>query len=143
MNRAPWLKQEFNRHRDTVAKEINNLITALEGACITDIEGHTSTLQGAWSIDIMIGNTPGLDEGQLWLIDAAPMNTSALADMLLVTDEYSFISTEEVKQLMQRPHFVNAEIPHFIKPNQVKEFEALGNGHKITPQPTQIEQETS
>lgn len=143
MNRAPWLKQEFNRHRDTVAKEINNLITAIEGACITDIEGHTSTLHGAWSIDIMVGNTPGLDEGQLWLIDAAPMNTSALADMLLVTDEYSFVSTEEVKQLMQRPHFVNAEIPHFIKPNRIKEFEALGNGYKITPQPTQIEQETS
>lgn len=141
MNRAPWLKQEFNQRRDTVAGEVTHLIKSLKDTRVTDIKGNESRMHGAWSIDILVGNTPGLDDGQLWLIDAAPMNTSALADMLLVTDEYSFVSPQEVKRLMQRPHFINPEIPHFIHPNHVKEFEPLGNGYKITPQPQQLEKE--
>lgn len=62
--------------------------------------GVRERLAGAWSIDIMV-DTAGLAEGEAryWLIDAAPMRASALAEQLRTTDEYRLAPLERVLEL--------------------------------------------
>ena len=73
----------FDAHRDGVAANLTALIEPLRAA----------GLSGAWSIDVMV------DRGDQWLIDAAPMRTSALTEQLLVTDEYSLADPKRIEQL--------------------------------------------
>lgn len=78
----PALTADFDARVDEVAARLRTLAVAL----------RDTGMRGAWSIDIMADNREGYNDvhdGVLWLIDAAPMHTSALTDLLLNTDEYT------------------------------------------------------
>lgn len=83
---APGLDAEFHRLLPEVSAAVEGLLPALG-----------SRLSGAWSLDIMA------DRGVLWAIDMATMAESALTEQLLVTDEYSLVDPEYVRERLDRP----------------------------------------
>lgn len=91
MARLPELEDQFAGHRDAVADQLQALVQPMRDA----------GLAGAWSVDVMV-DTVGCAEGgaaRYWLIDAAPMRTSALAEQLRTTDEYRIAPLERVLEL--------------------------------------------
>lgn len=82
---APGLDAEFHRLLPEVSAAVEGLLPALG-----------SRLSGAWSLDIMA------DRGVLWAIDMATMAESALTEQLLVTDEYSLVDPEYVRERLDR-----------------------------------------
>lgn len=90
MAHLPQLEAGFDAHREPVAGLLQELVEPLRQA----------GLAGAWSVDVLI-DTAGCEEGEAryWLIDAAPMRTSALAEQLRTTDEYRLAPLERVLEL--------------------------------------------
>lgn len=80
----------FGQYRDQVLDHLQELVPALRAA----------GLRGAWSVDIMVNETGDPDSpADLYVIDMALMATSALADLLKVTEEYSTVSPARLDQL--------------------------------------------
>lgn len=74
------LRADFDAHLHEVAVELNYLLEPLRAA----------GLRGAWSIDVMLTGQ------RKHIIDMSLMATSALAELLTVTDEYAFVSPVDV-----------------------------------------------
>lgn len=85
--RLPYLTKQFEAHRDTLVTWVKDLIPGID-------------LSGCWSLDIM------LEADEMWLIDMAEMHRSALADVLLHTNEYSLVGPQRLRKTQERPEVI-------------------------------------
>ena len=84
----------YEAEEPRLTAEFHRLLPAVSGAVGSLVPELATRLSGAWSLDIMA------DRGTLYAIDMAVLPESALVDQLLVTDEYTLVSPEYVRQRM-------------------------------------------
>lgn len=88
---AAALEQGFNTHRPEVTTRLEKLLPHL----------HKQGLRGTWSIDILVDESDA--QPCYWLIDMAPMHSSALVDVLFAVDAYAEVSPTELIRAARRP----------------------------------------
>lgn len=93
----PALRAEFDAALDDVAAELEALLEPMRAA----------GMRGAWSVDVM------LTGDRRHIIDMSLMATSALTELLTVTDEYTFASPAQISALADELVWTTTNREHF------------------------------